>query len=47
MPSSATITVPPANSTALPAVSIATSVAARTPPPPRRFWRKRVTMNSA
>ena len=47
MPSKASITVVPANSTARPAVSIAPTVASRTLLPSRRFSRKRVTMKSA
>jgi hypothetical protein len=47
IPSSAMITVQPANRTARPAVSIAPTVAASTPSPACRFSRKRVTMNSA
>ena len=47
MPSRASITVVPANSTARPAVYIAPMVEARTPVPLRWFSRKRVTMNSA
>ncbi len=47
MPSSAMITVVPANSTARPAVSIATIVAGATSAPDRRLSRKRVTMKRA
>ena len=47
MPSSEMTTVVPANSTARPAVSMASTVASRTSIPLCRFSRYRVTMNSA
>jgi hypothetical protein len=47
MPSSATQTVPPANSTARPEVFTAVPTASRTSCPARRAQRKRVTMKSA
>ena len=47
IPSSAIITVAPANSTARPAVFIASTTASSLSRPPARLSRKRVTMNSA
>ena len=46
-PSRAMITVTPANTTARPAESIASSIADWSSAPARKFSRKRVTMNSA
>ena len=47
MPSIAITTTMPANSTARPDVSIATSVASRTSRPPPRSSRKRLRISSA